>query len=101
MDLNSTLLRAQALFRRFQRTVDAIDKKHNFPLPPVHQRKPTSGSATSAGEAAHTKGTVTTGTDSRSRVVQEGTGKGRQGTVGNEDPVISVELRTLLRRSTV
>ncbi|KAI9742002.1 MAG: GTPase activating protein [Cirrosporium novae-zelandiae] len=34
IDLNSTLIRAEALFRRFQRTVEAIDKKHNFPAPP-------------------------------------------------------------------
>lgn len=33
IDLQSTLIRAEALFRRFQRTVEAIDKKHNFPLP--------------------------------------------------------------------
>lgn len=38
IDLPSTLLRAQALFRRFQRTVEAIDKKDNFPAPVVRQR---------------------------------------------------------------
>lgn len=41
IDLPSTLLRAQALFRRFHRTVDAIDKKHNFPAPTLRQRKAT------------------------------------------------------------
>lgn len=40
MDLPSTLFRAQALFRRFQRTVEAIDKKDNFPTPSIRQRKP-------------------------------------------------------------
>ena len=40
IDLPSTLLRAQALFRRFQRTVEAVDKKKNFPAPSVRQRKP-------------------------------------------------------------
>jgi hypothetical protein len=30
MDLESTLIRAEALFRRFQRTVEAIDRKDNF-----------------------------------------------------------------------
>ncbi|KAH9901981.1 GTPase-activating protein GYP7 [Xylariomycetidae sp. FL2044] len=35
MDLDSTLIRAEALFRRFQRLVEAIDKKHNFPAPRV------------------------------------------------------------------
>lgn len=41
IDLPSTLLRAEALFRRFQRTVEAIDKKSNFPsAPAVRQRLP-------------------------------------------------------------
>ena len=33
IDLESTLIRAEALFRRFQRLVAAIDKKQNFPAP--------------------------------------------------------------------
>ncbi|KAI1262577.1 GTPase-activating protein GYP7 [Xylariaceae sp. FL1019] len=33
IDLDSTLIRAEALFRRFQRLVEAIDKKQNFPAP--------------------------------------------------------------------
>ncbi|RYP12659.1 hypothetical protein DL767_011194 [Monosporascus sp. MG133] len=32
-DLDSTLIRAETLFRRFQRLVEAIDKKQNFPAP--------------------------------------------------------------------
>lgn len=31
MDLESTLIRAESLFRKFQRYVEAIDKKQNFP----------------------------------------------------------------------
>ena len=31
MDLESTLIRAEALFRRFKRMVEAIRKKENFP----------------------------------------------------------------------
>ncbi|KAG5950284.1 hypothetical protein E4U53_005300 [Claviceps sorghi] len=33
MDLESTLIRAESLYRKFQRLVEAIDKKHNFPTP--------------------------------------------------------------------
>ncbi|KND93855.1 GTPase-activating protein GYP7 [Tolypocladium ophioglossoides CBS 100239] len=33
IDLESTLIRAESLFRRFQRMVEAIDKKQNFPAP--------------------------------------------------------------------
>ena len=32
-------MRAEALFRRFQRTVEAIDKKSNFPAPKLRQRQ--------------------------------------------------------------
>ncbi|KAI0007378.1 GTPase-activating protein GYP7 [Xylariaceae sp. FL0662B] len=35
IDLDSTLIRAEALFRRFQRLIEAIDKKQNFPAPRV------------------------------------------------------------------
>jgi len=38
IDLESTLVRAEALFRRFQRTVEAIDKKSNFPTPSLRHR---------------------------------------------------------------
>lgn len=44
IDLESTLIRAEALFRRFQRLVDAIDKKQNFPAPRV-QRASSSAAA--------------------------------------------------------
>lgn len=44
MDLESTLVRAEALFRRFQRLVEAVDKQHNFPAP----RLRTAGSSPSA-----------------------------------------------------
>ncbi|KAH7318313.1 putative GTPase activating protein [Stachybotrys elegans] len=33
MDLESTLIRAEALFNKFQRIVEAVDKKDNFPAP--------------------------------------------------------------------
>lgn len=41
IDLASTMVRAEGLFRRFQRMVEAIDKKNNFPAPPmIRQRLP-------------------------------------------------------------
>lgn len=33
MDLESTLIQAEALYRKFQRLVEAVDKKQNFPAP--------------------------------------------------------------------
>lgn len=38
MELEPLLIRAEALFRRFQRTVETMDKKGNFPAPKVIQR---------------------------------------------------------------
>lgn len=40
MDLLPILTRAESLFRRFERSVQAIDKKNNFPAPSTHQRRP-------------------------------------------------------------
>ena len=51
IDLESTLVRAEALFRRFQRTVEAIDKKSNFPKPKLRQRPVSTSSNASLGGA--------------------------------------------------
>lgn len=51
IDLPSTLVRAEALFLRFRRTVEAIDKKSNFPVPSVRPRLPQPPSAASAASA--------------------------------------------------
>jgi len=48
MDLESTLIRAEALFKRFQRVVDAIDKKSNFPAPKLRQRPTARGESRSS-----------------------------------------------------
>jgi hypothetical protein len=37
IDLHVTLVQAEALFRRFQRTVEAVDRKHSFPPPSTAQ----------------------------------------------------------------
>ncbi|KAI1350271.1 GTPase-activating protein GYP7 [Xylaria sp. FL0043] len=44
IDLESTLIRAEYLFRRFQRLIEAIDKKQNFPAPRMRP-KPNEASA--------------------------------------------------------
>ena len=55
IDLYSTLVRAETLFRRFQRTVEAIDKKSNFPIPSVRQRLPQLPSTTTTQPGADGK----------------------------------------------
>ncbi|KIL91611.1 hypothetical protein FAVG1_05228 [Fusarium avenaceum] len=44
IDLEATLTRAESLFKRFKRLVDAVDKKQNFPAPRYDQ-KSSSGSS--------------------------------------------------------
>lgn len=48
IDLDSTLVRAEALFRRFQRLVDTIDKKGTFPAPRAAQGDETAAADTSS-----------------------------------------------------
>ncbi|KAF2146152.1 uncharacterized protein K452DRAFT_283444 [Aplosporella prunicola CBS 121167] len=59
IELESILIRAEALFRRFQRTVEAVDRKKSFPAPSnttLRQRKasapPTPAAAASSSSMA-------------------------------------------------
>lgn len=90
IDLESTLIRAEGLFRRFQRMVEAIDKKNNFPTPSVRQRKP-------APAEASTSGSTATGAETGNSI-----GKAvAQGIGAEKQKVISPELRQLLSRKVV
>lgn len=94
IDLPSTLFRAQALFRRFQRTVEAIDKKHNFPTPSIRQRKPPDSTTNDkSGKSPQNGATAVTGSS-----VGDAVAKG----IGAEkEKVISPELRALLSREII
>ena len=102
IDLPSTLLRAQSLFRRFQRTVEAIDKKNNFPVPSIRQRKPAEPTLSNK-DAKQTLG------NQGKRPAGAGTGSdvrgARPGSPGEradaKEKVISDELRGLLSRKVV
>jgi hypothetical protein len=93
MDLESTLVRAESLFKRFQRTVETIDKKGNFPsAPQARQRKLAAAgpeSSLSPGPSASKDQATTSGTDKGKQV-----GESEQA----EARVISPELRALLSR---
>ena len=93
IDLQSTLHRAHALFRRFQRTVEAIDKKQNFPTPTVRQRKPASSDPThgSANGSA-------SGHDRRNPKPASANAPGSPPEAVEKERVISPELRHLLSR---
>ena len=95
IDLSSTLLRAQALFRRFQRTVEAVDKRNNFPSPSVRQRKPAdklpSPKSSSSG--------ATSGIDGRRRPGSSAVIDGEEERKAKaKEKVISPELRQLLSK---
>lgn len=126
IDLESTLIRAEALFRRFQRTVEAIDKKSNFPKPKLRQRPVQNASLGGAQSLPAATGS-TSGTDTVSagttnsnsspqgdatNAVSDDNGKGKGRPVSkqavakdNEEEladqrpkIISPELRELLSR---
>lgn len=89
IDLPSTLARAEALYRRFQRMVEAIDRKDNFPsMPAVRQRLPLPPpSPSSARTGASASGREKTAADNAA----SSSGK-------ENEKVISPELRMLLSR---
>ena len=96
MDLESTLVRAESLFRRFQRTVDTIDKKGNFPsAPQARQRKVTAAVAGPSDPSSSKADAQASGTDKGNKVGSaSGSGSGN----GDEAKVVSDELRALLSR---
>jgi hypothetical protein len=92
MDLESTLVRAESLFKRFQRTVETIDKKGNFPsAPQARQRKLQAALVAGPGSPPSSSNTQaeasSSGIDNGKQVGEEGDAK-----------VISPELRALLSR---
>jgi hypothetical protein len=113
IDLEATLIRAEALFRRFQRTIEAIDKKQNFPAPKLRQRpvqnasvgatQSLSSTSTSTSEGASGTTTGANVTSGNTNPPDSAKGKGRAS--GEEmretqpvRKVISPELRKLLSR---
>jgi hypothetical protein len=99
MDLESTLVRAESLFKRFQRTVETIDKKGNFPsAPQARQRKLAAALVAGPGPAPKTQAGPSNA--KKDQAATSGTDKGKQ--VGEEEQeeaqVISPELRALLSR---
>jgi hypothetical protein len=94
IDLPSTLVRAEALFRRFQRSVEAIDRKDHFPTPTLRQRKQIEGGSLDqgAGAVGHDGKKAAAGA-SGSDAQQQGTTTTQQ-----KEKIVSPELRALLSR---
>jgi len=105
IDLEATLIRAEALFRRFQRTVEAIDKKQNFPAPKLRQRlvqNANSGATELTSNGESVSGTTTGANVTSGKTNSLDTTKGKAKVSQEETPplrrVISPELRKLLSR---
>ncbi|TPX08231.1 uncharacterized protein E0L32_001873 [Thyridium curvatum] len=89
IDLESTLVRAESLFRRFRKLVEAIDKKPNFPGPRLRDDNTPSRPETSPS---------TTATDAqRPQVSSPARSAGKS--PAKVEKVITPELRKLLSRS--
>ncbi|KAL2007367.1 hypothetical protein VTN00DRAFT_8805 [Thermoascus crustaceus] len=102
IELIPILTRAESLFHRFERKVQAIDKKDNFPTPSVRHRKP--GSDASAADSVHKgkspqrvggPGARTSGS-SIGQAVAQGIDAEKE-----KERVISPELRQLLSREVI
>lgn len=93
MDLDSTLIRAEALFRRFHRLVEAVDKKGNFPGPRI--RDPGSPSKSASNDKSPQESQSNAGPASPRKDKSKAT----------EEPevkkIITPELRELLSRKVV
>jgi TBC1 domain family member 15 len=98
IDLESTLIRAEALFKRFQRLVEAIDKKGNFPAPRLRIGFSSPSSSSQDVSSGSTAKTTATSPSSRTATPPaKGNGKGKEEAV----KVITPELRQLLSREVI
>lgn len=97
MDLIPILTRAESLFHRFERSVQAIDKKDNFPAAPSsHQRRPASSTSESAAAAGKGKSPQRAAMASSSGAQPP---SALHAAIEKDKPkVISPELRELLRK---
>lgn len=95
IDLDSTLIRAEALFKRFQRLVDAVDKKGHFPAPPSRPRLTQgagSGSSSSTSSSSQQRGAADNNGKAPAQSQQQ------QQQKKEPERVITPELRQLLSR---
>jgi hypothetical protein len=95
MDLVPILTRAESLFHRFQRSVQAIDKKDNFPTAPTAHRRP---GATGQGSPSGSMGKSPQPAVGSSSGVNAGPSKLQKAIDADKPKVISPELRQLLRK---
>lgn len=93
IDLESTLIRAEALFRRFQRTIEAIDKKNNFPAAPGQKKISAAAQLPTPPTASSSSGPAQRSPNSAGKQAAPATPE------KEKERVISPELRDLLSRN--
>ncbi|KAK4138688.1 RabGAP/TBC [Trichocladium antarcticum] len=96
IDLDSTLVRAEALFKRFQRLVDAVDRKGNFPAPKLRLGGPSSTAAVAVAAAAPPA--APTSPPAGSKDPGKAPAVPAQPPKAEQEKVITPELRKLLSR---
>jgi hypothetical protein len=82
IDLPSTITRAEALFRRFTRTVEAIDRKSSFPAPKLRHRRLPSSSTIPTSPAPPESPAPKANTSGTDTVTAGGTNSGSPGPSG-------------------
>ncbi|RBQ69159.1 hypothetical protein VDGD_08400 [Verticillium dahliae] len=106
MDLDSTLIRAEALFRRFKRLVEAVDKKGNFPPPRLQSAEEViqSPEAARVRPASASANAPEDASASRLSAAAAAAAKGKSPAAKTDEPdearpkIITPELRQLLSR---
>lgn len=105
IDLESTLIRAEALFRKFQRLIEAIDKKNNFPAPRFNfSTAAPSLLPPAANNNNNDRPSTPSGSSNDNNTEQQQANKGKQPepkSPGGRQKVITPELRKLLSREVV
>jgi hypothetical protein len=103
IDLPFTLVRAEQLFKRFQRTVEAIDRRDHFPIPSNAHRRKLGGQPQDSGGASTSSARDTSSAShgieaSKPESAQQFNKKDSTHEFFNAEKVISVELRNMLRK---
>lgn len=112
IELQETLVRAEALFKRFEKTVEAVDRRNAFPAPGQTQGQSDSGTK-QGGDGESTQNTTrpnpAAAGSSRSpgrqssRPISQGrpTSKGGKAPEKDQEKVITPELRLLLSKKII
>lgn len=104
MELLPILTRAESLFHRFERAVQAIDKKDNFPsAPTAHQRRPGNrnngqDSVSNSDKGKSPRRPLAVGSSTSVNPSSSGQSALQKAMEADKPKVISPELRELLRK---